>query len=69
MRMEAEREIEAFPESPNKIFKFLKMMKREGKDVEDGKCIREVNGRLRVNDIDRKIWKQHMKKIINKEND
>ena len=31
--MEAEKEIEAFSKSPNKIIKFLKTMK-EGKDVE-----------------------------------
>ena len=70
MRMEVEKETEALSESLNTIFKFLKMMKREEKDVEGGKCIRDVNGRLNVNDIDTKrIWRQHMEKIMNEEND
>ena len=50
--MEAEKEIEAFSESPNKIFKFLKMMGTEGKDVEGRNCIHDIDGRLDVNDID-----------------
>ena len=45
-------------------------MKREEKEVEGGRCIRDIDGRLGVNDIDRKrIWKQHVKKIMNEEND
>ena len=36
MRMKAEK---AFSQSPDKSFKFLKVMKREEKDVESGKCI------------------------------
>ena len=39
------------------------------KDVEDRRCIRDINVRLSVKNIDRKrIWKQYMK-IINEEND
>ena len=46
------------------------MIKREGKDVEGGKCIRDIDRRFNVNDIDRKrIWKQHMEKIMNEKND
>ena len=37
MRMKAEKKIEAFSESPNKIFKFQKMLKK-GK-----KCQRQKN--------------------------
>ena len=45
-------------------------MKREGKDIKSGKCIRDIYGRLHVNDNDRKrIWIQHEKKIINEVND
>ena len=67
MKMEAEKVIEAFSES-QKIFKFLKIMKR--KDVKVRKFIPDIDGRLGVNDIDKKaIWKKQMEKIINKEND
>ena len=62
-----EKETEAISEIPNKTFKCLKMMKREGKDVEGGKCIRDIDARLCVNDINRKrIEKQHMEKIMKK---
>ena len=37
MKMEAEKEMEELREKPNKIFKFVKFMKRDGKDVEGGK--------------------------------
>ena len=54
MRMKAEKGIEAFPKVLIKIFKFFKMMKKKRKDVEGGKCIREIDGRLEVIDIDKK---------------
>ena len=38
MKTEAEKEMEELHEKPNKIFKFVKFMKRDGKDVEGGKC-------------------------------
>ena len=42
-------------------------MKREGKDVQVGKCIRDIDERFGVKATDKKrIWKQRMKKIINK---
>ena len=37
MKTEAEKEMEKLREKPNKIFKFVKLMKRYGKDVEGGK--------------------------------
>ena len=45
IRMEARKEIEAFSESLNKIFMLLKIMRRDGKNIEDGKCIQDINGR------------------------
>ena len=53
MRMETEKKIEALSEIPNKIFKFLKMMKR-GKDVKYRKCSQDIDGRLGIKDIDKK---------------
>ena len=48
----------------------MKSMKKEGKDVEGGRCIRGSNGRLSFSEKHRgKVWKEHMKRIImNEEN-
>ena len=40
MKTEAKKEMEELREKPNKIFKFVKFMKRDGKDVEGRKCIK-----------------------------
>ena len=43
-------------------------MKKEGKNVEGGRCLRREDGRLGFIEEDRaKIWKQHMEKIMNEE--
>ena len=69
MKMEAEKEMEELFEKPNKIFKFVKFMKRDGKDVEGGKWIKGRDGRIGFSQEDRcKIWKEHMEKIMNEEN-
>ena len=47
MKMEVEKKIWGF-------LLILKTIKREGKDVEGGKYIREIDGRLGVKGIDRK---------------
>ena len=45
-------------------------MKKEGKDVERGRCLRGEDGRLGFFEKDRaKIWKEHMEKIMNEENE
>ena len=46
MKTVAEKEMEEFREKPNKIFKFVKLMKRDGKDVEGGKWIKGRDGRI-----------------------
>ena len=46
MKAEAEKEMEELREKPNKIFKFVKFMKRDGKDVEGGKWIKTRDGRI-----------------------
>jgi len=56
-------------EKPNKIFKFVKLMKKNGKDVEGGKWMKDKNGRLSFSEEDQcKIWKEHMEKIMNEKN-
>ena len=57
-------------EHPNKVFKLVKSMKKNGKDVEGGRCMRGSDGRLNFSEKDRgKVWKEHMKRIMNEEND
>ena len=53
----------------NSVFYFLRRIKKEGKDVQGGRCLRGSEGRLDFNEEDReKIWKEHMEKIMNEEN-
>ena len=48
----------------------MKSMKKDGKDVEGGRCIRGSDGRLNFSEKDRgKVWKEHMEKIMNEENE
>ena len=43
----------------------VKRMKKEGKDVEGGRCLRKGDGRLGFIEENRaKIWKEHMEKIM-----
>ena len=52
MKTEAEKKMEELGEKPNKIFKFVKFMKRDGKDVE-GKWSKGRDGRIGFNQEDR----------------
>ena len=69
MRMEANQELNNLYQNSNSVFYFLRRMKKEGKDVEGGRCLRGGDRRLGFIEEDRaKIWKEHMKKIMNEEN-
>jgi len=50
MRREAEKEMKELCKKPNNVFKLCKLLKREGKDVEGGKCIRGKDGKLGFNE-------------------
>ena len=66
-RMEANQELNNLYQNSNSAFYFLRRMK---KDVEGGRCLREGDGRLGFIKEDRpKIWKEHMEKIMNEENE
>ena len=70
MKKEAEKELTKLNEKPNNIFTLVKFMKKDGKDIEGDRCVRGKDGRLGFSEKDRKrIWKNHMKEIMNKEND
>ena len=63
MRQEAEEEMNVLCTKPN-VFKFVKFIKKEGRDIDGGGCMKDKNGRLVVSKKDRgKLWKEHMEKI------
>ena len=48
----------------------MKFMRKEGRDIEGGGCMKDKDGRLVVREKDRgKLWKEHTKKIMNVENE
>ena len=70
MRGEAEKRLSELSENPNKVFKLVKKMKKDGKDVEGGRCMRGSDGKLSFSEKDRgRVWKEHMEKIMNEENE
>ena len=55
---------------PKDIFILVKFMKKDGKGIKGGRCIKGKDRRLGFSEKDRKrIWKNHMEEIINKGND
>ena len=51
-------------------FQVREVMRKEGRDIEGGVCIKDKDGRLVVSEKDRgKLWKEHMEKIMNVENE
>ena len=70
MRMEANQELNNLYQNSNSVFYFLRRMKKEEKDMEGGRCLRGGDGRLGFIEEDRaKIWKEHLEKIMNEENE
>ena len=70
MRMEANQELNNLYQNSNSVFYFLRRMKKEGKDVEGERCLKGRDGQFGFIKEDRtKIWKEHMEKIMNEENE
>ena len=53
MRMEANEELNNLYQNSNSVCYFLKKMKKEGKDLEGGRCLRERHGQLGFIEEDR----------------
>ena len=52
------------------MFKLVKSMKKDGKDVEGERCITGSNSRLNFSEKDKgRVWKEHMERIMNEENE
>ena len=48
--------------APNDVFKFVKLMRKEGRDIEGGGCVKDKDGRPVVSEKDRgKLWKNMWK--------
>jgi len=68
-KVDPEREMKELDKKSNNGFKFMKTIKKDGRDVEGGRCVRDTNRKLGCTEDDKKrIWKEHMEKIMNEEN-
>ena len=69
MRKEAEKELTKLNKKPNNIVTLVKFIKKDGKDIEEGRCMRGKDGRLGYSEKDKKrIWKNLVEEIMNKKN-
>ena len=70
MKQAAEEEMKVLYNKSNDVFKLVKFMRRDGKDITGGGCMKDKDGRLVVSEKDHgKLWKDHMEKIMNVENE
>ena len=70
MKQAAEEEMKVLCDKPNDVFKLVKFMRKDGKYIIGGGCLKDKDGRLVVSEKDRgKLWKDHMEKIMNVENE
>ena len=70
MKQKAEEKISVVCTKPNNVSKFVKFMRKEGRDIEKGGCTKGKDETLVVKEKDRgKLWKEHMEKIMNVENE
>ena len=70
MKKEAEEELTKLNKKPNNIFTLVKFIKSDVKDIEEDRCVKRKDRRLDFSKKDRKrIWKNHMEEITNKEKD
>ena len=70
MRVEANKKLNNLYQNSSSVFYFLGKMKKEGNDVEGGRCLRGGDRQLGFSEEDKeKIWKERMEKIMNEENE
>ena len=58
MRKEAEKELTKLNKKTNNIFTLVEFIKKDGKDVEGGRCMRGKDGRLGFSEKDRKKYRK-----------
>ena len=70
MKDEALKNINEIGRNPNNVFRLVRKMKIESTYVVGRRCKRGNDGTLYPNEKDRaKLWKAHMSKIMNEENE
>ena len=70
MKQATEEEMKVHCDKPNEVFNLVKFMRKDGKAINGGGCMKDKDGRLVVSEKDRgKLWKDHMEKIMNVENE
>jgi len=58
------------PEHPNEIFRMAKQMVKERQDITGSNCLKEVSGKVIVDEKGIKdFWKEYMEKLMNEENE
>ena len=64
MRQEAEEEMNVLCTKPTDVFKFVKFMRKEERDIDGEGCMKDKDGRHVVSKKDRgKLRKEHMEKL------
>ena len=58
MRKEAEKKLTKMNKKPNNIFTLVKFMKKDGKDIEGGRCMRGKDGKFGFSKKDEKNMKK-----------
>ena len=69
MRVETNQEFNNLYQNLNSVFYFLRRIKKEGKDLEEERCLRGRDGLGFIEEDRAKIWKEHMEMIRNEENE
>ena len=70
MRDKAEEAFTELRHCQNEIFRLVKGLKTDSKEVEGGRCLRGSDGKLCLSEMERgKVWKDYMERIMNEEND
>ena len=70
MRKEAEKESTNLRQKLSNIFKLMEFMKKDGKNIKGGRCMRGKDGNLGFSDKDgKRIRKNHVEEIMSEEND
>ena len=55
---------------PNLMFRLVRWLRTDSKEIEGGGCMRGSDGKLCFSEKERgKVWKDYMERIMNVEND
>ena len=70
MREKSDEVLIELQNRPNGMFRLVKGLKTDSKEVEGGKCLRRSDGKLCFNEKEKgKFWMDYMKRFMNEEND